>query len=172
MFRSSKNFFIRLLILLPVLTYGHSAVGQSQLGLGKLEMGVSGLELDNHKRLPVVIGDLPEAAKSVGITRNRLRTIVEVEFRKAGITPVLEDFASMPNYFYVSVNVTGPAFSVETHFQRLVVYEARGAWNNISASTWGRSGVGSHGGQSDYIVAGVVQFTQEFLSDYVKANKG
>ena len=80
MFRHGKKLLIVMLIVLPVITFGHVAVGESPDGLGKLVMGVSGLELDNYKRLAVVIGELPEAATRVGITKSLLRTVVAPNF--------------------------------------------------------------------------------------------
>ena len=66
----------------------------------------NGLEVDNTTSLDVLIEAVPEAAKNIGLTRERIEARVNQSLRKAGITPVSAQSKMNENYLYVSVNTS------------------------------------------------------------------
>ncbi len=68
----------------------------------------SGLETANYKHVAVVVEGLPADARRIGLTKDRIRTRVELRLRSAGLTPG-NDFSKNETSLYVNVNVGASA---------------------------------------------------------------
>ena len=80
----------------------------------------------------------------------------------------LEELKRMPT-LNVTVHVVGLAFRIEVDFRKRL-------WDSktdllLSASTWRRSGLGTHGGRAEYILSGVPEYLDEFLVEYLRVNQ-
>ena len=145
----------------------------------------NGLEADSTTGLQVLIEQLQEEEKKIGLTRERLEARVNQSLRKAGITPVqLEPEGGFrankeqgSDYLYVNVNVvTSPnrsmsGFTISIEFQRSVFYRSHGKWFMRGGATWSNSGTGIiTAGDADYILDGVAQHVEVFCNEFLKAN--
>lgn len=127
----------------------------------------TGLEVENHDSVRVVIEDLSKDAADIGLTKERLRTRAELRLRQARFRP---DRQAGTEYVYVRVNVVGSAFSVRVEFRRTLSYTVSQVIRQISATTWDHGGVGAHGGSSEYVVQSLDASLDAFLNDYLAAN--
>ena len=79
----------------------------------------SGLETANYKYIAVVVEDLSADAGSIGLTKDRIQTRVELRLRSAGLTPG-NDSSKNDAFLYVFVSVEGAAVNISVHYQRWV----------------------------------------------------
>jgi hypothetical protein len=116
-----------------------------------------------------LIEALPRQATKTGLSEERVRTEVEARLRQAGLTP--EQVVPEMGYLAVQINVVGPVFSIKLSFMRPVLFtDVDGRLFSVTAPTWDRSTLGTHGGDGEQIVRGLDEKLDEFVTDYVKAN--
>ena len=118
------------------------------------------------------------AENIVGLTEEAMRRTVERRLRSAR----LHSDEATDDYLYVHVGhravrytsgeVVATAFTVRSEFQRSVS-EPRSGEVGI-ATTWRNAGLGNQGpGQdADFILNGVVQYTDDFIDEYLDVNRG
>ena len=115
--------------------------------------------------MSLVVEGLGSDELELGLTEQRLQAAVESRLRGARLYESRADDA----YFYVNVNVFGPAFSVSLEYNKLVLDLASGATN--FATTWNVRGTGTHGRNAEYIVSSLSGFLDEFLTEYLRVNE-
>lgn len=129
--------------------------------------------LKGVKEFSVTISSLPEKAKALRITEERIRTIAELELRKAkirikkdaqaelaiGVNPVFSDKGD----FMV--------FAVQISFIQPVTLTING--KSAIATTWQRGAIGTSGrGTAERIIEDSVrQNLEEFINDYLASNE-
>jgi len=119
----------------------------------------------------VAIEYLPKDAKKIGLTRNRLITVVELRLRREGITIIdisKSDFE--PPLVYINVNVVGKAFNVSLNiYERIQLKRIPGS-QGLSANVWQINQTGTHADDPEYIVSALNKLFDDFFNDYYKAN--
>ncbi len=151
--------FIRILVFLCITSLGWA---QSS----KIE------SLRGLRAISVVIEDLGPDEESLGLTKSRLQTQVELRLRRSGIT-VLED--AIP-FLYININVkkvpTG-LYAVATEVSlKQQVYLVRDSSIEITGVTWNVASVGTVGENrlARSILDHVGKYVDEFANDYLAAN--
>ena len=116
--------------------------------------------------VPLIVEELPTAAKDLGLTKRRLQTVVEAALLGARI-PTTDSLP--PHYIYLSVNVVGRSFSVRLEFKKWVFDSLLSSESGI-AVTWSTGSLGTHGGNAEYIVSIVRGSLDEFVAAYLRTN--
>ncbi len=151
--------FIRILVFLCITSLGWA---QSS----KIE------SLRGLRAISVVIEDLGPDEESLGLTKSRLQTRVELRLRRSGIT-VLED--AIP-FLYVNINVKKTStglYAVATEVSlKQQVYLVRDSSIEITGVTWNVASVGTVGENrlARSILDHVGKYVDEFANDYLAAN--
>ena len=79
------------LLLVPVPVVGQAGTVDTLTYLTALTLPTgTGLEVDNYRRLPFVVEQIPDAIQSTGLTLERIVTRVELRVRSVGLTPIIE----------------------------------------------------------------------------------
>ena len=151
--------FVRILVFLWM-----TALGLAQSS--KIE------SLRGLQAVSVVIEDLGPDAESLGLTKSRLHSQVELRLRRSGIT-VLED--AIP-FLYININLkkvpTG-LYAVATEVSlKQQVYLVRDSSIEITGVTWKVGSVGTVGEDrfAKSILNHVTRYVDEFANDYLAAN--
>ena len=130
----------------------------------------NGLEADTTARLEVLIEDVSEAAKQIGLTPQLIEVRVNQSLRKAGITPVSPETGLRGGRLYVSVTViANGSFDILIAFSRQVFYRSGDKWLTKSGYTWDRGMVG-HASDRDFILNRVSEMVEVFCNEFLKAN--
>ena len=128
------------------------------------------LWVNDYQALHIVVEDLSQAEKDLGLTRERIQTKVELRLRQAGIRPRSQIGPS--HYVYVRVSALGAMFHVDVKFDRFAEFTLpNGESYSMFVTTWTSSAMGTHGRDSEYIIGIVDQGLDEFLNEYPKANQ-
>ena len=110
---------------------------------------------------------LGDDARDIGLNEARLRVAADSRLRAARLhtsDPSRADYSSL----YVNVNVAGPAFSISLEYGKRV----RDMFGRIGpATTWTTGSAGTHGRDSSYIVSGLSEQLDSFLSAYLRVNE-
>ena len=115
----------------------------------------------------LVVEGLPKEADSLGLTKNSIEVTVRSRLRGARL--FTEDYAAAGwSYLYINLNVVGNAFDIEFSYAKYVEDEATGLRRN--ARTWRSGTTGTHGKNSNYILASVSHHTDEFIDEYLRVN--
>ena len=113
----------------------------------------------------LVVEDLNDEAKSIGLLESRIETVVRSRLRGARI---YDDDSSL-GYFYVNVNVSGPAFSVSISLAKWVEDIISREWGLVK--TWDVGVTGTHGGSdSQFILSTVGEYTDHFVDEFLRVN--
>ena len=112
----------------------------------------------------LLVEDLPERAKAIGLSTSRIETAVRSRLRGARM---YSDERLWP-YLYVNVNVVGAAFGYKLELNKWVKDEASG--EEDMAETWGRGGVGTHGKNPSYVLSAIGELTDLFIDEYLRVN--
>ena len=127
----------------------------------------SGLEVEDHSKITVLVEDLAEDAESISLTKENLQNKTEVRLRQAGIDPQEN---GLSYYLYINVNVTSQSFSVDLQFIRITYYLAGSKQFSTMATTWETGSAGTHGGDGHYIIQVLDERIDLFISKYLEAN--
>lgn len=108
----------------------------------------------------------------LGLDRGDIVTVVRSRLRRARI---FDDAAH--DWLFVSVVVSGLAFSVEVDFMRNVEVLVP-AWNGPKGTlrlvgftaTWDSSATGTHANNPSYILSAVARHTDKFIDEYLRVN--
>ena len=129
---------------------------------------------NNCEPVRLIVEDLPADAGKIGLRREDIQTAVRSRLRSARIfTP--NPFATQ--YLYVNVSVVGSAFGIGVRLKRHVqlmrpIWEQREGSGRLSgiATTWIKDGLGTHDGDSGFILSNVARYIDTFIDDYFKVN--
>ena len=142
--------------------------------------------LKGIKRILVAVEQVNEDAIKIGLTRQRIQTVVELKIRKEGIRMLeMEEFIKMlkdgrlpekelhmireMSTLYINVNVMGKTFSVTVKVREYVsLYRDKSI--ETDACTWERANIGNYEDNPDFIMSCLSERLDEFLNDYYKAN--
>lgn len=122
--------------------------------------------LKNLKEVDIVIEGLPEDASKIGLTKERIKTVVELCLRREGIK-IIKDVRAP--YIYININVLGLAFNISFELREPVTI-LRIPNEFCLATTWDKGFTGTHGNNPEYIVSSIKLLLDKFLNDYYKAN--
>jgi len=147
---------------------------KSQSG-SELKLG-SGLEIDNPKKVQVVIESLNDNAKEAGLSESLILAKVNLRLRQNGLIPIKWNsknvnqlsYLNQVSYLYVNISVFNNAFNIGVAFHRPVFYS-----NNqlvVIASTWRIGGTGTFGGDTNFILNGLENYIDVFIDAYLSAN--
>ena len=130
----------------------------------------------NCKPIDLFVEELPGTdAARIGLSKQRVQTAVESRLRSAQLygssrfAPFLY-FKLLIPLLYVKVNVVGAAHSVDFEFHQ----EVRTLDSGLIgfAATWDHGFTGIHGGDASYIMSGISELMDIFLSEYLRVNEG
>ena len=114
---------------------------------------------------------MSEAAKKIGLTRERIEARVNQSLRKAGITPVSAQPALHEDYLYVSVNVVANgSFTISIYFERRVFYRSGGKWFTKIGSTWREAAQESLTATRITYSTRIAEYVELFCNEFLKAN--
>ena len=130
----------------------------------------NGLETANYKYVALVVEGLSADAGSIGLTKDRIQTRVELQLRSAGLTPG-NDPSKNATYLYVNILVTGSAFHVSVEYNRSVDFTTGDQQYYDTAATWDAGSGGTHGGNAGYIMNSLDSQLAKFLNEYLKVNQ-
>jgi len=131
----------------------------------------SGLEVESHKRLNVVIEGLDDGDRQAGLTEELIRAKVELQLRQNGISPTAKLDTQKAWYLYVRVDTVRKAFCIDVQFTRLVTYSSEGRMYESLAGVWDKSITGVFAADSSFILQQVANGLDLFINDYLKANQ-
>lgn len=122
--------------------------------------------LKDIDELGVLVERLSMYASEIGLSRERLITVVELKLRREGVKVVK---AINKPYLYINVLVLENAFSILIELMEEVKIKRL---NRIAyrVATWRTGATGIHGDDPEYIVSSLSSQLDEFLNDYYKAN--
>ena len=108
--------------------------------------------------------DLSDNASKIGLTEERIETLVRSRLRAARIY----DADVYSPYLYVNVNVFNITFSINLEFKKLVIDTV--SREQGTAKTWGIRSTGTHGRDAGFILQAVSEHTDEFIDEYLRVN--
>ena len=106
---------------------------------------------------------LPDDATATGLTEEAIEIAVRSRLRAARLYS-----DSALSYLYINVNVVGRAFGIGVEYNKYVRDLATKLERR--ATTWDVGSTGTHGGDSNFILSGVTQHTDEFIDEYLRVN--
>lgn len=118
----------------------------------------------NCGKMDLVVENLSEDAKKIGLTKKAIANAVESRLRSAKLFSKKEP----ASYLYIYVNVIGHAFGTSVAFNK-PLYDAYTGMT-FPATTWTGGATGTHGSNSGYIMSYISQHIDEFLVDYLRVN--
>ena len=130
----------------------------------------SGLEIESHKRMYVVIEELVDGDRQAGLTKELIRAKVELQLRRNGINPNAKP-ENNDGYLNVNVNVVRNAYHFDVRFKRIVMYSSEGRRYETVASVWEKSGNGTFARDPLFILQHLADGLDVFINAYLKANQ-
>ena len=115
--------------------------------------------------MDLIVGDLPEDAKKIRLTKEMIKNSVESRLRSGRI---FNDKNLI--YLYVNVNVFRHVFSIDLDFKKPLKDPSFPELYG-SATTWSRGSTGTHGGRADSILSSLSELLDIFLVDYFRVNE-
>ena len=128
---------------------------------------VERFQLFNHcNAMSLIISDLSEDAKDLGLTQDSLRYAIESRLRAARLySSSKQEGQAM---LIVGVSVLERSFNVEIHLAKDVTDVATGIKN--IATTWTSGTIGT-ANQSSFILSSVQRNMDKFLTEYLRVNE-
>ncbi len=140
-------------------------------------------------KVHIIINRLNEDANKIGLTEDRLKTVVELKLRRERIEiidqysdlPQTEDVVGIKKYLEESdkwinipgisicITVVASAFNVDLEFLQMVKLR-RAPHISCTATTWDANITGTHTNDPEFIVSALSQLVDKFLNDFYKAN--
>lgn len=117
------------------------------------------------KPVYMAVEGLDEDSDAINLSVERIEVVVRSRLRVARLyTATL----GLP-YLYININVGERAFNVEFEYNK----EVRDVATGISGvgSTWDTGGTGTHGGNADFILSSIAQYTDTFIDEYLRVNE-
>ena len=123
------------------------------------------------KPLFLLVRNLDEGAKEIGLTKQQLEIAARSRLRAARIYSA--EVQSGPQvFYYVNVDIgKGGTFLVLVELWKWVEDELRGITGFWRATTWKTYGYGTHGQDPTTLVSLVSQLTDKFIDEYLRVNE-
>jgi hypothetical protein len=129
--------------------------------------------LKDISALQVLVEDLPDGAKLLGLTGGSIQTDVELKLRLAGMRVVTsEEVFKIPGmpmlYVHVAVSKNGKASFTAVELQQNVLLE-RNSQSQVGVTTWDVSGIGLNLDAQD-IRDQIKDYVDKFLNAWLSVN--
>lgn len=135
-----------------------------------LEDDATGLETGGDLGIYVIVADLNEDAKQLGLREQIISSKVELRLRQNGIIPI-DTWSFERNFFlYIHIMVVGEAFSFEINIQRWVYYFIKNKEYSIFATTWKKGITGTHSNNESFILNKLLDGIDMFCNEFLKVN--
>ena len=121
--------------------------------------------------LRLLVLEAGDDAEAIGLTKDRLQAAAESRLRSSRLYLSPETKlpkATDPPTLAVSAEVVGSAFLVQVELLKTLSDPASGS--KFDAGTWESGSLGTHGGNSGYIVQLVAEELDKFLVEYLRVN--
>jgi hypothetical protein len=132
----------------------------------------TGLEVANPSSVRVLIEDVTDDGKKLGLSEDIIEARVNAVLRRNGLKPVE---ATNHCYYVVHVTVYGIYFATNVSFIREVTFNDGIGERSKLAKTWDRGSFGTIGtnpsGKVNQILDGVSSLTEVFANEFLKANR-
>ena len=136
----------------------------------------TGLEVSDYRNVEVIIADVPTALTENGLTKERIRTRVELRLRGTNLTPVN---LSSDGHLYVLVNGVGEAFSTTVAYRRRAYYLVDDPGSSPIefkvfgrlVEAWNTGSVGQTSANATFILDNLDERLDIFLDEYLAANQ-
>ena len=112
----------------------------------------------------LVVEELTEPAKKIGLTEEAIQAAAESRLRSARLYS-----AGADPYLYIQVNVVGGGFSVILKYKKLVSDPLSG--EEMYAATWDTGSTGTHSGNPGFILSIASGLLDKFLVEYLRVNE-
>ena len=122
-------------------------------------------ELFNNCEPMHLLISLSENASDIGLTKERVQSAVESRLRGARL------YKADPGapFLHVGVSVTSHAFAINIAYNK-ALFDPLSARNGLAA-TWKDGKFGSHGQDANFIVSGLSELLDKFLTKYLRVNE-
>ena len=120
---------------------------------------------NNCEPMSLLVESLSDSAADIGLTEERLQVAAESRLRGARL---YTSDRSQP-YLYVNVSVGSTAFHTSLEYTKKMRDRATGYTGSTSA--WDRAITGTHGQGANYIVSGLSELLDIFLTEYLRVNE-
>ena len=118
------------------------------------------------KPLNLVVEDMSDDGREIGLSRSRIETAVRSRLRAARI---YTDQLTWPyGHVHVNVEVAGPTLYASMAMKKWVKDHTSGL--SGAAQTWTIAGLGPHGDRPEYILSAVARHTDKFIEEYLRVN--
>lgn len=118
----------------------------------------------------LVVEQLPEDARDLGLTKETLERAARSRLRSARVYS--DAPKSLVPYLYINVNVVSPAHSVQVEFHKRLFDPTSGHFG--FPATWDQGLTGTHGRGGDagasFVVQGLSMIMDEFIDEYMRVN--
>jgi hypothetical protein len=153
---------VAMLLLIVSMLSGSRAYGQGSPATANTLKGLSGVQ--------VLIEELNDAAKALGLDTAAIQTDVELKLRMAGLRVLSdEEERSTPDrpWLYVNVNVVGKAAAIGVNFNQTARLARTG--ETASVTTWSRTGLATNP-TAESVRNQIKDYVDAFLNDWLSAN--
>ena len=118
-----------------------------------------------------LVETLNDDAAEIGLTKERIETAIHSRLRGAKI---FTDNKLNYTLLYVRVSVVGDAFGYDIDFRKRMTdtgpSETASGFDGF-ATTWNRSGLGTHGQDAGYILQHLSKQIDEFIDEFLRVNE-
>ena len=133
------------------------------------ELSPTGIEV-KEPSIHVYVAVLSDDAKSIGLNNKIIRSKVENTLRQNNIE-VLDSSEYRTYHLFVNPHVYGNGVHISLEFIRAVNYKVGNKKYSRWATTWEQGLTGAHNNSdSDFIIDGIGDLVEIFISDFYKAN--
>lgn len=131
----------------------------------------TGLETGGDRRIYVIVEDLGEIAKKIGLNEQIIKSKIELRLRQNGLIPVDEKVGlDLHYYLYINIIVVKNAFSCDVEFTRTVIYMVNEKTYVTFATMWIKSWTGTHGNNGLHIVDRALDLIDIFINEFLSVN--
>ena len=127
----------------------------------------TGLEVENHEEVFVLIENLNSDALDIGLTKRRIESRVNVRLRQINLKPATYRAEAL----YINIIVVGGAYNIIVDFTRpTLFFKGEDLYQIGLAKVYSLGVTGTHGRDPDYIISALDGLLDRFLSDYLDVN--
>lgn len=119
----------------------------------------------NCEPINLRVGGLHPIAEDINLSRDSLVANAEGRLKGAGLYS-----AEAEPYLFINVNLTNEAYDMIMALKKHLLDEYSG--ERQPATTWATGATGTHGGNSDSILAAIDSSLDKFLTEFQEANRG
>jgi len=135
----------------------------------------TGLEILEYEEVHIVIEYLSQDALDAGLSRDLIRSKVELQLRRNGLKP-LDPEMSKSGHLYVNVFVIGSAFSISVKFSRVVSYapdyfQKPDETYETFATVYSKHYLMSGNVKPSEVYGAIADLLDGFINEYIKANE-